>query len=135
MIPALLGLRLVLGFLAAYHLTIGLLSAFAPAWTRRVTRGLYALELDDAAQVGHAVRMLGLYALTLGYLLTVAAMDPLANRPIIIGIIFLQSMRALFRFAHRTELSDRFGIPRGRNAFNTGLLVFQVALLVAWFPL
>ena len=75
MTSALLGLRFVLAFLAVYHLAIGLLSAFAPAWTRKVSRGLYALEL-----------------------------------------------------------SERFQVPRGRNAFNTGLLVVQVALLVYWFP-
>jgi len=134
MTSALLGLRLVLAFLAAYHLAIGLLSAFAPAWTRQVARGLYALELSDEAQVVHATRMLGLYALTMGFLLSVAAHDPLANVPIIVGIIFLQSMRALFRLVHHAELRDRFQVPRGRNAFNTGLLVVQVALLVYWFP-
>jgi hypothetical protein len=136
MFSALLGLRLVLGLLAVYHLAIGVISAFAPAWARRVAQGFYGIEveLEPGAQVGYAMRMLGLYALTLGFLLALATADPHGHRAVILAVIFLQSMRAAFRLLHRAELHSSFHVPAPRNVFNAGLLLAQVALLVAWFP-
>lgn len=128
------GLRVVLGLLAAYHLVIGLVSVASHRWTARLTRGLYALSLGEDARFQYAVKMLGLYALVLGALLVLAACDPAAHRPVIAALIFLQAARGLSRLAFRRLLAEGFGVPRRRNAAHAGLLLATAAVLAWWFP-
>jgi hypothetical protein len=129
-----IGLRVVLGLLAAYHLAIGLVSIASHRWTARLTRGLYALSLGEDARFRYAVKMLGLYALAFGALLALAARDPAAHRPVIAALIFLQTARALTRLAFRRLLAEGFGVPPRRNAAHACLLLATAALLAWWFP-
>ena len=79
-------LRAVLLALALYHLGIGALSVFAPGGARRVARALYGVSVDPTPQVVYAVRMLGLYALTLGALVALAAWRPAEHRATVVAL-------------------------------------------------
>lgn len=123
-------LQLILGILALYHLAIGLVSTVSLSWTAKVSKGLYAITLRESPQFRYAVKMLGLYALTIGGLLSYATLYPRESRPIILAIIFLQSARAVSRLAFNGLVTEAFGISTGRNLFNAGLLVAEVLWLV-----
>ena len=127
-------LRAVLASLAAYHLGIGLLSVASLRATARVTRLAYGLVLDDTPQLAHAVRMLGLYALTLGLLLGLAAWSPHEHRDVIAVVAGLQILRALSRIGYRRELGSLFSISARRNAFNAAMLVLEAMVLIVFFP-
>jgi hypothetical protein len=127
-------LQLVLGLLALYHLGIGLLSVLSQRWTAKVTRGLYDITLDENPQFHYAVKMLGLYALTLGFLLSLAAFNPVEHRAVILAVILLQSMRALFRWFYNPLVTTAFQVGTSRNLLHVGILLAEVAVLVIWYP-
>lgn len=127
-------LRSVLGILAIYHLGIGLLSVLSPSWTAKVSKGLYAISLEGTPQFGYALKMLGLYALTIGFLLVLATWRPEEYRGVIVAIILLQSMRAIFRLFFNPVVTDAFSVRTSRNVLNASLLVAEVVALVVCFP-
>jgi hypothetical protein len=128
------GLPLLLGVLAAYHLGIGLVSVASGRWTAVVTQRLYGLHLAADPALRHATRMLGLYALALGTLLAAAAVAPREHRLVIAVLAGLQLARAVARVAGRRRLAETFGVQPRANAAGAGLLVLEAALLVAWLP-
>ena len=132
----LLLLRGLLGFLAGYHLMIGLASVLSLPATASITRQLYAIELNPGAQFGYAVKMLGLYALVFGGLLAVAAWRPHQSGAVIAGVVVLQFMRAIARAWNAALLTEAFRVSRSRNAAHAALLVAEaVALAVLARPI
>lgn len=127
-------LRAVLVMLAAYHLAIGMLSVTSLRVTARVTATLYGLSVAESAPLRYAVRMLGLYAIALGALLTFAARAPATHRDVIIVVAGLQLARALCRLVLQKELSAAFKLRLCRNVFNATLLVGEAALLLLCLP-
>ncbi len=127
-------LRSVLGILAIYHLGIGIVSVLSPAWTAKVSKGLYAISLEGTPQFGYALKMLGLYALTIGFLLVLATWRPEEHRAIIVGIILLQSLRAIFRLFFNPVVTGAFAVRTSRNVLNASLLIAEVVALVVCFP-
>jgi hypothetical protein len=132
--PSVLILRAVLALLAIYHLGIGVLSIISLRLTARVTATLYGLSVVDDAGLRYAVRMLGLYALSLGTLLLLAVRSPGTHRDIIAVVALLQLARAACRICFRGELAEAFRLPSTRNAFNTALLIGEALVLIACFP-
>jgi hypothetical protein len=128
-------LQAVLGMLALYHLTIGLLSVFSFRATARFVDALYGIEVAPDPPLRYAVRMLGVYALALGVLLVFAARTPAAHREIVLVVAGLQTTRALCRVLLRRELADAFHVPARRNLFHAGLLVAESVVLVTCLPL
>jgi hypothetical protein len=128
-------LRGVLALLAAYHLSMGITSVFFQRGAEGLARGLYGIEMEDSgARFAYALRMLGLYALTFGYLLARAAMDPAGHRSVIVAAILLQSVRAVSRLASAGTLRTAFGVAQARNRLSAAALVAQAALLTWFFP-
>ena len=124
-------LRAVLGLLAVYHLGMGALSALAPAHAGRLGSALYGVRAAETPQLRYGLRMLGLYALALGMLLAIAAVEPRAHRSVIAVAAALQAARAVARIVLRGELAAAFAVPAGRNALNAALLLAEAAVL-AW---
>jgi hypothetical protein len=127
-------LHLVLGALALYHLGIGVASLLSFEAVSRIARPLYGLDLQASVQLRYAVRMLGLYALALGTLLAFAALQPRANRNVILVVAGLQLARALSRVVFRHELASAFHVPLRRNALNAAVLVAEAAVLLVALP-
>jgi hypothetical protein len=131
----LFALRGVLGLLAAYHLSIGLLAVFSPRLTARVSGALYALEAADNPQLRYGVRMLGLYALAIGVLLSLALWKPAEYTEVIVVVCGLQLARAACRVLLRHELSAAFNVPPRRNALHASLLLAEACVLAFYIPL
>ena len=128
------GLRILLGILAFYHLGIGVVSAFWPERTYRVAGALYAIQVTPDLPLNYAVRMLGLYALTFSYLLTLAALHPARYPDTIRACILLLLLRAAWRLRYRQEFTRAFSVTPRRNLGHALLLLAEAGLLLAWFP-
>lgn len=122
-------LALVLALLAAYHLAMGALCLLAPRGAARLAGALYALRTDESPALRHGVRMLGLYALALGALLAVAALDPRGHAEVAWVLAGLQLARAIARLVWRRDLERIFGIPQRRNAISAVVLVVEAAVI------
>lgn len=128
-------LRVVLVILAGYHLGIGIISITSLRLTARVVAPLYGLAVAESPALRVAVRMLGLYALAVGTLLSLAARDPQSHRETIIVVAGLQLARAACRLVFRDELQSAFQLRGRRNMINTSLLVAEAIVLMAFLPL
>lgn len=129
-----LGLRAVLGLLAAYHLAIGSIAVLSPRTAARVSSALYATEVADTAQLRYGLRMLGLYALAIGSLIALATWSPGEYRAVIVVAAGLQLARAACRVLLRQELAAGFNVPARRNYLNASLLVAEACVLAIAFP-
>jgi hypothetical protein len=79
--------------------------------------------------------MLGLYALTIGTLLSLAAREPNSHRDTIIVVAGLQLARAVCRLVYGDELRGAFELRVRRNVINASLLVAEAIVLIAFLPL
>ena len=127
-------LRGLLALLAVYHLGIGIVSIASLRLTAVVTARLYGLSVVESPALRYAVRMLGLYAITLGALLALAARAPSAHRDVIAVVAGLQLARALCRIYFGNELTAAFRLRPRRNLANAALLIGEALVLVACFP-
>lgn len=127
-------LRVLLGLLAAYHIGMGTASVFSPAYAARLAEASYGVTLSADPQTQYLIRMLGLLAVAIGSLLTIAMLEPAGNRGTIVVIAALQASRAACRILFAGHLHQSFGLPRTRNALNAALLVCQAVLLLVLVP-
>jgi hypothetical protein len=128
------GLRVLLAGLAAYHLAIGALAVLSYRRTAAAVRALYAAELEGGAQLRYAIRMLGLYALAFGFLLSAAAWEPAAHRHVVLTAALLLIARALMRLALARSVAASFGVSARRNRVHACGLLLVAALLIWWLP-
>jgi hypothetical protein len=126
----LLLLRALLGWLAAYHLTVGLVSVAWPAGARRIAARAYGLAVETSPQMSFLLKPLGTYAITVGCLLVAACRAPDEHRAIVNATVLLLLMRAATRLLCADELEHAFQVPASQNLFNVGLLVIQAAGLL-----
>lgn len=125
-----IAVRAVLWLLAGYHLVIGVASVTSHRLTSRMVVRLYAGSLGDSEQLRYAVRMLGFYALAIGVLVTVAATDPGAHRPVVAVVAGLQAARAVSRVVSSRLLADAFAVTPARNLLAVSLLAAESAVLL-----
>jgi hypothetical protein len=131
-----------MGLSAAYHLVMGAAAAFSTRLARAAVGALYGAALpvgapaggDDPDPLVYVIRMLGLLALAMGFLMACAALEPARHRDVILATIGLYTGRAAFRWWHAPLLERAMGVPRWRNALNVGLLVALVAALLWLLP-
>ena len=128
------GLRVLLAGLAAYHLAIGALAVLSYRGTAAAVRTLYAATVEGGAQLRYAIRMLGLYALGFGFLLSAAAWDPAAHRHVVLAAAFLLIARALIRLISARPFAASFGVSARRNRAHAGGLLLLAVLLIWWLP-
>lgn len=130
----LLALQGVLALLALYHLGIGVLAVWSPRRAERIGGALYGLGFAGSPQLRYAIRMLGLYALALGAILSLATWQPKEYRGVIVVVIGLQLARAACRVFLRQELTMAFNISPRRNALNTSFLIAEALVLALCLP-
>ena len=126
-------LRIVLVVLAIYHLVAGVASVFSFGGARWLAR-VYGANIEETPQLRYAVRMMGLYAFTVGAVLILAAIEPSKYQPLIYIVAGLQVARAVSRVYFRRELEANLGMPAPRNAIAVGLLVSEAVVLLVAAP-
>jgi len=127
---------------AAYHLVMGAAAAFSTRTARTAVSTLYGAALpagatgngNDTGPLVYVIKMLGLLALAMGFLMACAAREPERYRDVIVATIGLYAGRAAFRWWHGPLLERAMGVPRWRNALNMGLLVVLAATLLWLLP-
>jgi hypothetical protein len=122
----------VLALLAVYHLMTGTLALIAPSAARRFARTMYGAQLVDAAPMDYAVSMIGAQAIAIGVLAGVATPDPAGHRAVVAALALLQFLRAIVRVARARVLRDSLGVTPQRNVGMIGVLLVEVAILVAF---
>jgi hypothetical protein len=127
-------LQVLLAGLAAYHLGIGVLAVLSYRRTAAAVRTLYAAALEEGAQLRYATRMLGLYALAFGFLLSAAAWEPAAHRHVVLAAALLLIARALMRLTLARAVVASFGVSARRNRAHACGLLLVAALLIWWLP-
>jgi hypothetical protein len=123
-------LQFVLAILALYHLGVGSASVLSFRGAQGIA-GVYGADIAYTPQMRYAVRMLGLYALTLGSLLALAAAEPARYQALIYAVAGLQLARAGCRIHFRHELQGDLNMSVQRNAIAVSLLAAEATVLLS----
>lgn len=128
--PHLLGLRLVLGVLTAYHLLVGVAGIFAPGLVIEFGRWFYDVHFHEAGpHVLYMLKALGIYAVFTGVLLLCALRDPVRLRAVVGVAALLLLLRAGTRLASFDTLHAGLEVAWSRNVINVGMLLVQAGVL------
>ena len=113
--------------MCAFHLLVGLSLNVDVGLREWVGSSLYNARVDwSDGQFAYIMKPLGAFMMALGVMAAMAARNPLANRPIIIGFAILFTMRGLQRLLFMNEIESVFAIPASKS-----LLQMVVMLLLA----
>jgi hypothetical protein len=127
-------LRLLLAWLALYHLTVGALSLLAPASALDLGARLYGVGPERTPALLALMRPLGAYAVTIGFLAAAAARDPARHRIAVDALALLFLLRLAHRLLAPAALAEGLAISAAQNYFNSALLAVQLAGLVVLRP-
>lgn len=121
-------LRLLLLFVAAFHLLMGAGLVFSSSF-QRASAVLYGAEFVWTEQAVYFTRIIGSFVVIFGFLALMAARDPLRNQAIIMGFIGLFVLRSFSRHLHSDDLYAGFGISPLINVLTSAFFVVQAAIL------
>ncbi len=131
---ALIFLKALLWGLSIFHIVIGVGLTFSQRLQKKLI-GLYGARVEWTPQFVYLVRTLGSFILVLGVFLAIAAADPLFNRAIIYGFVFLFILRDILRIVYHKEILSAFSLSKRRNdltnVFFLGLTLLMLILLFA----
>jgi hypothetical protein len=121
--------HVVCGLLALYHLLMGAAALFAPRSAPALMRRLYGASIGDTDVVRYMTSMIGALALAIGGLAAVAAVSPVANRPIVAALLVLQLGRLFCRIRDRRLLAASLAVTPRANAAAIAVLAIEAAVL------
>lgn len=125
-----LWLRVMLGFIALFHLAAGIGLTFSVAFQQWAV-GLYGAQVAGIPANVYFLRIIGSFALVLGFLAAVAARDPLRHQAVILGFVLFFLLRNVQRHLHSDELYAGFGVPPAVNNLTTVFFLLQAIVLAA----
>jgi hypothetical protein len=125
-----IAVRLVLGLVAALHIGIGLLGVI-PSTPLSVVLLFYGGALQFSPQIAYLLQIFGAYMLTIGALGIYALWNPVKNKSIIHGLIFLLLFRGIQRILSAGTAAAVFGVLPGYYWTQT-ILFLAVGLLLLW---
>jgi len=120
-------LKVMLGLAALSNIVIGLLGVIPAIPVSKVATLFYSAVLMVNPQVAHITQMFGAYMLTLGILAALAIRNPVQNKFIVYGVVFMLFLRTLQRILFAGQASAVFGIPLGVYWAQT-VIYFAVAV-------
>ena len=122
------GLRILLIFIAVFHLAAGIGLMFSVEF-QKFSLMIYGGELPwDAGDI-YFIRVIGSFAFVLGYLAAMAAREPLKYRIVIIGFIEFFILRNINRHLYAEELYQGFGVSPLVNNLTSLFFGVQAVLL------
>ena len=125
-------LKVLLGLAALSNMVIGLLGVIPAIPVHKVATLFYSAVLSVSPQLEHITQMFGAYMLTIGILAALALLDPVKNKFIVYGIIFMLFLRTLQRIIFANQASLVFDIPVVMYWVQT-VVYFAFALLLLIF--
>jgi hypothetical protein len=122
-------LRIVLAATAFLHLAIGLVGVI-PSSPLSIALVLYGGALQFSPQIAYLVQIFGAYMLTIGALCVYSIWDPVKNKSIIHGMIFLLLFRGCQRILTVGPAETAYGLVPDYYWIQTALfLIVGLALL------
>src|SRR5690349_12421802 len=121
-------LRVLLVFIAAFHLVAGIGLMFSVSFQHWAVSSYGAKIPWDARDI-YFIRVIGSFAFVLGYLAAMAAKDPLKNRIVVIAFIEFFILRNINRHLYSRELYSGFGVSPWINDLTTAFFGAQVVAL------
>ena len=122
------GLRVLLIFLATFHLVAGAGLMFSVAFQKFAVTG-YGASLEWTDRNVYFLRIVGSFAFVLGYLAAMASRDPLKHSIVVVGFIEFFVLRNIHRHLYSNELYAGFGISPLVNDLTTAFFGIQAVLL------
>jgi len=124
-------LRGLLWFICAYHIVIGFAANLPPPQASTVAMALLGLHLPDDPALFQVLKPFGIYAMTFGVMMGVAAWNPVKNRALITIGVVLFGLRLLQRLTNLDAVEHSLGVTAARNWATIGT-VSCFTLLLAW---
>ena len=123
-------LKLVLGWICAGHILIGLLAFISGEAGIRFGSLLYGADFQPAPQFEYTVRPIGAYMLGFAFLQVMAIRDPWRYRAVIDATIFVFILRQFQRILYAPDIFAAFGIAPSRHWTTTVYMLSLAALLL-----
>ncbi len=126
--------RILTGFIAAYHLGVGLLLLFSGDLSIRAAKALAGWTIQGSPALGIAGEILGCYIIAFGLMMAFAAADPIQGRHAITVGLVLIALRLFQRLVFSGKVIETFQVPAGRHwaafaivaAIGLALLAFRI---------
>ena len=127
-------LRALLWLICAYHVGFGVLANLPSNLMRRCAVALLGINLPADAALDYVIKPFGIYAMTFGVMMGVAAWNPVKNRALISVGVVLFALRILQRLLNLDAMQQAFNIAPSRN-LGTIAVVALFGLALAWLRL
>ena len=122
-------LSLLLVFIGAYHVLIGILLMFSTTFQRFAVNA-YGASFDFGVRDIYFIRIIGSFVLVLGSMALGASRDPVANWPAVLSFVEFFVLRDISRHLYSQELYDGFRVSPLINVLTSVVFGAQAALLV-----
>jgi hypothetical protein len=123
-------LRVLLVFIAFFHLVAGLGLMLSPSFQKLVVAA-YGAELAWDARSVYFLRIIGSFAFVLGSLAAMAARDPLRNGIVVVGFAEFFVLRDIHRHLYSDELYRGFAVSPLVNNLTSLFFGAQAVALIA----
>lgn len=120
-------LKILLGYVAVSHLSIGLAATVVPPgdFANFIIDVTYGGSFEIGPETHHVIRVLGAFMMTMGVMATFAVFNPHRNMAVVYAIAFLFIVRTLQRVIFAGDIQEHFDISHARLV---GQSVFFLAL-------
>lgn len=126
------GWRVLLWFVAGYHLFSGALLMSSGELALRAVKSLAGATVSGTPELGIVGEILACYLLAFGLMMGIAAWNPVKNRSIITVGLVLFALRLLQRLLFADKVMQVMQIPPGRY-WGAALIVAVLAVLMGAF--
>ncbi len=126
-----LAVKVVLAVVAVCHIVTGLIGVI-PGIPLSIVLVFYGGALQFSPQIAYLLQIFGAYMLAIGALSIYAICNPVKNRSIIHGIVFLLLLRGMQPILYSTQAHSVLGVIPGHYWVQT-VLFLGVALALLWY--
>jgi hypothetical protein len=125
-------LRALLWLICVYHVGFGLLANAPSDLMRQCAANLLGMNLPTDAALDYVIKPFGVYVMTFGVMMGVAAWNPVKNRALISVGVVLFALRIAQRLLNLEAMQRALGVTPSRN-LTTVAVVAVFGLALAWF--
>jgi hypothetical protein len=126
------GWKMLLWFIAVYHVVSGGLLFFSGELTIRTLKALAGVTVSGSPELGIAGEILACYLVAFGLMMGIAAWNPVKNRAIVTVGLVLFALRLFQRVCFADKTMQVMQIPSTRY-WGAALLVAILAVLMGVF--
>jgi len=108
-------LRGLLWFISIYHVVLGLCANLPPPQVQGIASALLGLHLPENPALFQLLKPFGVYVMTFGVAMGVAAWNPVKNRALITVGVVLFALRLIQRLIDLDGVQQNLGVTSGRN--------------------